>query len=38
MVKPKKKRPADDNQLAASILRDAVKLTEKPKTGKGRKR
>lgn len=38
MVKPKKKRPADDNQLAASILRDAVKLTEKTKPGKKGKR
>jgi len=36
MIKPKKKRPADPNQLAYSVVRDAVTETGKP--AKKRKR
>jgi hypothetical protein len=30
MVKPKRKRPSDTNQLAASVMADVIKLSEKP--------
>jgi hypothetical protein len=30
MIKPKRKRPSDANQLAHSVLADVIKLSEKP--------
>jgi hypothetical protein len=30
MIKPKRKRPSDSNQMAHSILADVIKLSEKP--------
>ena len=30
MIKPKRKRPTDVKQLAASVLQDAIRATDKP--------
>jgi len=30
MIKPKRKRPSDPNQLAHSVLADVIKLSERP--------
>lgn len=38
MIKPKKKRPADVNLRAASVLADAIKLSEQPVKFPKRKR
>jgi hypothetical protein len=34
MIKPKKSRPKDSNQLAASVVADVIKLSERPSATK----